>query len=189
MKLLPFFFILTFLFAGPMAKAQTEPEQSPVRVLEERPAPREEEPLTWRDKIRFGGSFGGQFGSFTNINISPLVGYNISDGTTVGGGVSYIYTKVFNSSFSYFGGRGFVMRRVFPNIFAQAEYEFLSVPTSRQGERKWVGLPMIGGSYSQPISGRFALNFTALYNLNFTGNPNAAFLPYNSPWVIRVSFF
>ncbi len=189
MKLRQYLYILVFTMGAISATAQTEPDQSPVRVLEERPAPREEEPLTWREKIRFGGSFGGQFGSFANINISPLIGYNISDGTTLGGGITYIYTKFPGGSFSYFGGRTFAMRRIFPNLFAQVEYEFLSVPTSRVGERKWVGLPMIGGTYSQPISGRFALNFTALYNLNYTGNPNANFLPYNSPWVIRVSFF
>lgn len=44
-------------------------------------------------KLTFGGNIGMQFGNYTMIDISPQVGYNITNSFNAGGGISYTYFK------------------------------------------------------------------------------------------------
>lgn len=46
-----------------------------------------------KSKLSLGGSFGLQFGDYTLINISPQIGYDLSDHYTVGTGFGYSYYK------------------------------------------------------------------------------------------------
>ncbi len=51
-------------------------------------------------KLTFGGGLGLQFGDYTLINISPQVGYNITNFLNVGAGISYIhYSEKYDHDF------------------------------------------------------------------------------------------
>jgi hypothetical protein len=154
--------------------------------------------LTFKERIRLGGSFGLSFGTFTNINLSPMAGYQITDKLVggVGATVMWFKAKNFGVNAVYYGGRGFLMYNVIPIINIIAEYEALNVETdtfTKYNARKWINSPMVGASYSQPTGGRFikAVHFTALYNINYNnqiddyGNNIS---PYGSPFVFRVTF-
>lgn len=45
----------------------------------------------WKDRIVVGGNLGAQFGSSTYIEVSPIVGYKVTDKFTAGIGFSYQY--------------------------------------------------------------------------------------------------
>jgi len=157
-------------------------------------------PMPILDRLRLGGSFGLGFGTVTNINLSPMAGINLPDKLVAGVGVTYLWfnSRRFNINRSYYGGRSFLMYSLLPMITLQAEYEGLNVQyynnVDRRYVRKWIGSPMLGAAYTQPLNGRFTrgVHMTLLYNLNhqnqlnpFTGQ---SISPYNSPFVFRVTF-
>lgn len=151
------------------------------------------------DRLRLGGSFGLSFGTVTNINISPMAGINLTDKLVGGIGVTYMWfrSRLFNVNSSYYGGRTFLMYSVLPMANIQAEYEVMNVSYRRnvqENVRQWIGSPMVGGSYTQPLGGRFTRNvhMTLLYSLNYQNQLNPFtgqnISPYNSPFVFRVTF-
>ena len=157
-------------------------------------------PTPLLDRLRLGGSFGLGFGTVTNVNLSPMVGLNITDKLVGGVGATYMwyYSKRFNVNSNYFGGRSFLMYSVLPMVTLQAEYEGMNVQyynsTERRYVRTWIGSPLIGGAYTQPLGGRFtrSVHMTVLYNLNYQNqlNPYSGqnISPYSSPFVFRVTF-
>lgn len=76
---------------------------------------------TWE----FGGSLGLSFGDYTNINISPQIGYRFNQYFSLGGGVSYNYydDKDYDYSLNYLGFNMYM--RIYPvryfMIFGQPE--------------------------------------------------------------------
>lgn len=154
----------------------------------------------WTEKITFGGNFGLQFGQVTQINISPLIGYRITDKFVAGGGPSFIYTsyKIYGRKFenTILGGRTFAQHVIFDNLSARGEFEYLSIeyPTLNTSgtdiinKREWVANPLLGLSYSLPLGRRSSFNITALYNLNYTNELNRRYLYGASPFVIRAGF-
>lgn len=151
-------------------------------------------PPSWRDKVRFGGNFGAQFGNITFIDVSPLAMYQVSDQAQVGVGITYQYVRFRNfglqnsSGNSIFGGRFFTRYFLFPGIFAQGEYEVLNNtyydPLVNELRRDWIPAGFVGGGYSQQVSGRAAFNVTILYNLLYEQYRSRSI--YASPLVIRM---
>ncbi len=149
---------------------------------------------SWRDKVRFGGNFGVQFGSITFINVSPLVMYQTSDRAQIGVGITYQYVRFNYSNLqsstgsSIFGGRVFARYFLFPGIFAHGEYEMLNNtyydPLVNELRRDWIPAGFVGGGYSQQLAGRAAFNVTILYNLLYQQYQSRSV--YASPWVIRM---
>ncbi len=159
-------------------------------------------------RLRFGGGIGPfQFGSVTQLGISPVVAYNASERLILGVGLSYVYTHykaggyygfVNASTTTQVGGKGFAMYEVVPelvpNLYAHAELESTTLSSKADGTATSYTAnytaPLIGVTYMQPISRRFGINLTALYNLNYSSNPtNLSYYLYSSPIVLRVAFF
>lgn len=211
--LLSCLFIITLAISSRVS-AQTDEYYRPDTVRKERPVRKEFPPveerkapvepqkveselkdLPFKDRIRAGGSFGLGFGTFTNVNISPMVGYQITDKLVGGVGATLMWFKsrYFGYNTVNYGGRGFLMYQVVPVVNIIAEYETLNVPMSYQ-KRKWLSSPMIGASYSQPTGGKLirAVHFTALYNVNYNNQIDPYngenLSPYGSPFVFRVTF-
>ncbi len=118
-----------------------------------------------------GGNIGLQVGSFTNIDISPLIGYKITKGLSAGVGLTYQYTSFSGRGGSNYGGRLFVRQFIFRSLFAQTEYESLSVKTSRLNEssmiieeRKGINAYLVGLGYRQTLGDRAGVEFTLSYN-------------------------
>ncbi len=156
-------------------------------------------PRNFEDRLRAGGSFGLRFGSVNHVNISPAVGYELTEKLVAGIGGTFMWYRYryYDTNTIYYGGRTFLMYSVIPQININAEYEALNVEKAYQ-KRTWIGSPMIGASYTQPLGAKLVkgVHLTILYNLNYnnqvdySAGPAAArnISPYASPWVFRVTF-
>jgi len=146
-----------------------------------------EEQDTFFDRVYVGGNFSLQFGNITAIDISPLAGYMFDQNWSAGLGISYQYLRYndFDVSTNLYGGRAFVRRNLFDNIFAYAEYENLNFelfnPFDASLSREWVAGFFVGGGIFYPIGPRSGFNFTVLYNLKYDDLRS----PYTSPIVVR----
>ncbi len=144
------------------------------------------------DRVYTGGGIGLQFGSQTFVNISPLIGYRLTEKFSMGVSATYLYYryKDYNPAYSYssntYGGSVFSRYLIFENLFAHVEYELLRLEVrdnvSRLLGSKDVTSVLVGGGYRQMLGDRSSINLMLLYNLNET-----TYSPYQNP-IIRISF-
>ena len=160
--------------------------------------PETEEDVPFKERLYFGGNFGFQFGTLTNIEVSPLVGYMITPEFSMGLGATFQYVKgeyfnpFFNTVIKYdskiYGGRVFGRYNVGSDLFLYTEFESISneYPSFDEDRlvREWIPGFFVGGGYTQSISGSFGFNVTILYNLAHDDIKS----PYGSAWVIRGGF-
>lgn len=161
-------------------------------------------PVSFKDRLFFGGNVGLGFGGGNNstgfyAELSPLVGYKITDRWSAGPGFinQYKYEKFTLSpgnpkefeSYNY-GIRFFTQYLVFSTFFVHGEYEALSYnylsynPFNGdiQQFRRNVESLFIGGGYRSYINDRSAIDITVLFNLN-----ESRYSPYPNP-IFRVGF-
>lgn len=144
------------------------------------------------DRVYTGGGIGLQFGSQTYVNISPLIGYRLTEKFSVGLSGTYLYYKYkdYNPIYSYssntYGGSVFSRYLIFENLFAHVEYEILRLQVrdnvSRLLGKRDITSVLVGAGYRQMLGERSSINLMILYNLNET-----AYSPYQNP-IIRLSF-
>jgi hypothetical protein len=189
-------FIIAFLVFSFSLFAQVE---EPVRI-EGKKKPAEEKPK-FSDRLVFGGDIGLSVGTYTYINISPAVGYRLTDRLTVGLGPIYVYEndKYYNFESSMYGGKvitSFTVLRStdinpnfqFGNLILHLENEVLNVePYSLQtgqlsGNRLWIDNFLVGGGLSQSIGSKFNVSILVLWDVT-----NNAYSRYSNP-VFRVGF-
>lgn len=152
--------------------------------------PQSEHPIL--DRMFFGGSLGLQFGSATYIDVSPLVGYKITEKLHAGVGATYIYYKVKDTYYNYsyetsiYGGRIFGRYYFLDNLFGHLEWEILNmdVPSTNtiNGVQSYdyirdnIMSLMVGGGYAQPIGSNAAITLMILWNLT-----EEQYSPYQNP--------
>ena len=141
------------------------------------------------DRLVFGGGLSAGFGTYTNIGISPIVGYRITDHFMAGVGLGYQYFRVRNGLVNPQGGYQDSKLNVFTpsvwaryafleNFFAQAEYEYnaityndLAFDPNGSGNvitvNRKVSVPavLVGGGLRQRITDRSSLLLTVLFNV------------------------
>lgn len=156
----------------------------------------EKRPQTFKEKIFYGGSLGLQFGNLTLVDLSPMIGYKLTSRVGIGISPTYKYYKY--KGYDYLGnsysqqshvlGAGLFGRvLIFDNIFAHAEYEYL---TYRSKDMNGSGLPnvteytsvLVGAGYREQIASNAYMYLLLLWNLNETIDS-----PYTNP-VIRAGF-
>lgn len=149
------------------------------------------------DRIFFGGGLGLQFGTITLIDISPVVGYRVTEKLETGIGLTYKFYK-YNDYYSLgsdlktniIGGSVFARYHILENLFAHVEYESLhyrydeyygsgSSITFDQRTAIYNSI-FVGGGYRQRISSGSYFFIMALWNLN-----DGAYSPYSNP-VLRM---
>lgn len=122
-------------------------------------------------RLTVGGGFGMTFGDYTIIDVSPTVGYFLTDELVVGLGGNYTYyeDKIFNFSTSLYGGRAFA-EYIFTDLpfIAHAELEVLNVEDFGDNSRVNIINPYVGGGIKQSFGGRSYFYIIALWNLNET---------------------
>ena len=149
---------------------------------------------TQPSKWYYGGSISFGFSSnYFSIGVQPIVAYKITPQLSLGGKVSYTYWSnssvdpTFNSS--NYGGSIFSRYRIIPQIYAQAEFAYMSyenaysVPNSStyQTERYWVPFLLLGGGYSQLLSPNVWAYVEILFDvLNDTNSPYDEWDPFIS---------
>lgn len=149
----------------------------------------------FQDRFFTGGGLGLQFGTVTFIDISPILGYMLTDNIAVGVGVTYNYyeDKRFDPVFStnIFGASAFAryyfLDSFLEKIFLHAEYEILNFEAMlvnaygfEYKDRIYVSGFLVGGGYREPIGARSFLSLTILWDVIEDINS-----PYINP-VIRV---
>jgi len=154
-----------------------------------------------KQRFFFGGSFGLQFGTVTNIEVAPLAGIWLLPRVAVGAGPSFLFYKDPFGRTSIYGGRAMLqltmiqdLNNLIPiglntGIFACAEYEALSLErafftTGSDGSRRmYYGSFLAGAGISQPTGKRSSMNITFLWCV--TGNEYGI---YDTP-EIRIEFY
>lgn len=149
-----------------------------------KPADNKPKGFQW-NKVFVGGNIGAQFGSITVVNISPIIGYRITERLAAGVGATYIYYnyKAIRFSSSIYGGSVFGRFYLLENIFAHAEYELLNVDSyDFPGTRTNIENIYVGGGFRQALGGRSYMTILALWNIN-----ESKYSPYGNP-IIRMGF-
>lgn len=140
---------------------------------------------SFSDRLFFGGNFGLMFGTITYVEISPLVGYRITERLSAGPGVSYIYLQDnrFGLSTSIYGGRLFARYNITDYLFGHGEYEVLNreSPYSLEGRINVTSI-FVGVGYRQRIGPNSFLSIMGLWNLN-----DSEYSIYRNP-IIRMGF-
>lgn len=146
----------------------------------------------FKSHLYFGGGFGLQFGYMTLIEVSPLVGYNITPKFSIGLSPTYKFYK-YNDYYgqnldlktNVWGGSIFSRYYIFENVFAHVEYESLLYNTQTPGypeTKQQFNSFFVGGGYNQRIGGNSGMYILVLWNLNDTQDS-----PYINP-ILRVGF-
>ena len=146
------------------------------------------------DRLFFGGGFGLSVGDYTDIELSPIVGYYVTPRWAVGVGVVYEY---YNNKYHWYdlglnryerfethiwGGRIFTNYVIVNNVndwipfglnfrvFAHVEYETLSYEKRFFNHdatgRELQNSFLAGGGLRFPMGQRSSMNLTILWNLN-----------------------
>lgn len=145
-----------------------------------------EQKVPLRDRLSFGGNFGLQLGNPTLIDLSPTVGYRVTEKFMPGLGVTYIYYG-FNSggqrySTNVYGGTAFARYNILQQLFLHTEFEMLNYQAFDENGRQWVPAWLAGGGYAQPLGASSSVNIMVLWNLLERADRPSL---YNNP-IIRV---
>lgn len=161
---------------------------------------REEAPPI-KERLFYGGSLGLMFGTITDIQVSPVIGFWVLPRVAVAVGPTYRYYKDQIDRTAIYGGRSYLqlvvikdLSSVLPlgvhtGVFLHFEDELLSLKTSfwknpppYMTDRFYVNTVLAGAGISQQIGRRFSLNFMVLWPLNDSG-----YNIYSKP-EIKISF-
>jgi hypothetical protein len=189
--------IIAFLACSISLFAQVE---EPVQI-EGKKKPVDEKPK-FSDRLVFGGDIGLSVGTYTYINVSPAVGYRLTNRLTVGLGPIYIYEnyKNYNLESSMYGAKvitSFTVLRgtdINPNfqignLILHMENEVLNVKPLvpdqygwAYGNRLWIDNFLVGGGLSQSISSKFNVSVLILWDVT-----NNVYSPYSNP-IFKIGF-
>lgn len=130
-----------------------------------------------------GGGGGLQFGPETNIEVSPVFGYHLSNVFSVGIGGTYQFYKsrYYGDQFDIFGGRVFFRAQPIRPFFLHLEYEMLTYKTNifsptREYENV-ISENLLGGiGYREYISEKLSSYVMLMYNFNMN-----IYTPYSNP--------
>ena len=146
------------------------------------------------DHLFFGGNLGITLGSYTYINISPIVGYRIQANFSAGVGIIYEYfndkrVQGYEYTTSIYGGKIFTQYVLLDKIILYGENNIISlekryfdVTNNFPNDGRYIiDVPWIGGGLYQKM-GNGGAYILFLFNLNQNRNS-----PYN-PYEFRVGF-
>jgi hypothetical protein len=153
-----------------------------------------------KERLFFGGSFGLQIGTYTDIEVSPVIGLWLLPRLAMAVGPDYRFYKDPDYSTDIYGGSAYMqfvviqdINSVIPlgvhaGIFLHAENELLSLQTSfwkdppYKSDRFYLNTLLTGFGISQPVGRRSSLDMMFLWALNVS-----QYNLYSNP-EIRVSF-
>jgi hypothetical protein len=137
-----------------------------------------------KERLFFGGSFGLQFGTYTDIEVSPVIGLWLLPRLAVAAGPDYRFYKDPDDRTDIYGGSAYMqfvviqdISSVIPlgvhaGIFLHAENELLSLQSSfwkappYRSDRFYINTLLAGGGLSQQIGRRSSLDMMILWALN-----------------------
>ena len=153
-----------------------------------------------RERLFFGGNIGLMFGSYTNIDVSPIIGFWVLPRIAVAAGPNFRYFKDPYGSTTIYGGKVYTeiiflqdLNNLLPlgihlGLFLHGEYEGLSLESAffksppYESERFMLNTFLAGGGIRQMLGPRSSMNITFLWAFDDSG-----YGIYGNP-EIRVSF-
>lgn len=145
---------------------------------------------SFKDRMYVGGGLGLGGGTdyygnnYFYVQVSPILGYMITNNFSAGVIVPYQYVRYKNIGTSNQYGVSPFLRYSINPIFFQAEYDVLSVNSPYVETRQIYNRALGGIGIAQPLGqGRGAVNALAMYDFAYQNNGIFA-----SPWVIRIFF-
>ena len=139
----------------------------------------------------FGGGLGGGYSTYSSyIQITPIIGYSVSPKFQIGTRLTYLHQwyKDFNNvkyNYNIYGGSLFLRYLFWKMLYAQAEYEILSVPDYNSPDAKvnrTVNSLFAGLGFMQPVGEKAFFTVSVLYNFL-----EDQYSPYGNP-LVRVGF-
>lgn len=120
-----------------------------------------------------GGDLGLQFGTFTVINLAPVIGYKATEKLGIGVGPIYTYVndKTYSPAYetSMFGGRVFGQYKATENILLYSEYQVVNAEVlddfTYKPIRRDIPVWFVGGGYVSPIGRNSAFMLMVLFDL------------------------
>lgn len=140
-----------------------------------------------RERLFYGGNFGLQFGTITDIQVSPVIGIWLLPRIAVAVGPDYRFYKYGTEKTNIYGGKAYIelvliqdLNKLIPlgantGIFVHLEDELLNLESSfwknppYLTERFKVNTILAGGGISQQMGRRSSLNIMALWALSDSG--------------------
>lgn len=135
----------------------------------------------FKERLFFGGNFGLQVGSLTDIQVAPVVGFWVLPRVALAVGPDYRFYSFYKNSTHLYGGKGYVeltllrnINSVIPigantDIIAHLEDEMLSLESAFfkdppfTSKRFLTNTILAGGGLSQQIGKRSSLNIIVLW--------------------------
>lgn len=143
------------------------------------------------DRMYTGGNLGFQFGRETFAEVSPILGFQITDQFSAGIGLTYQYYKYQDVQYklesNVYGGKLFGRYFFTDFLFGYAEFEHLNLdafdfyPKKRRVD---VESLLGGGGYFQRFNENSNSGLFAMILYNFT---ESAYTPYSNP-IVRIGF-
>lgn len=165
---------------GPEKKANEE------ELIEEIPEEKKDTTtVKLKHRIYFGGTIGAQFGSYTFIDFSPMMGIKLNKVVSFGAQSTFQYLSYNSQNYSsnILGISGFTRVKVYSELFFQAEYGVVNGNFNLVDEkRETLTNFLIGAGYSYVLDQHFKMYGTVLFNVLQT-----PYHPYQNP-LIRVGF-
>ena len=134
-----------------------------------------------KSKLFVGGNLGLAFGTYTIINVSPLVGYQLSPFFAAGVGINYSYygynNGIYKNSQSYAGmsvfGRAYPVRQFFIQVQPELNYIWgTSTPNSGYQGYPTLKIPtqfipslLLGGGAAIPTGSNGAITISVMYDV------------------------
>lgn len=153
-----------------------------------------------RERLFYGGNFGLQFGTITDIQVSPVIGVWLLPRLAVAAGPDYRFYKYQSDRTNIYGLKTYMefvvvkdLGSVLPvgsntGIFLHIEDELLNLESSYWknppvfSKRFYINTILAGGGLSQQLGRRSSMNMMILWALNDSG-----YGVYSNP-EIRISF-
>lgn len=135
---------------------------------------------SFRERLFYGGNFGLQFGSVTDISISPIIGYWLFPRVAVAMGPEYRFYKFEENAYNIVGAKLYTelyivqdLANVIPirvnlGIFAHLEDEILNILSGSEGTYR-INTVLFGGGISQRIGVGSSANIMALWAVGGSG--------------------
>jgi hypothetical protein len=160
---------------------------------------REEAPPL-KERIFYGGSFGLQFGTLTDIQIAPVIGLWVLPRVAIAAGPDYRFYKYYTQKTQIYGVKTYAELTVLRNINSvipigtntdiifHVEDELLSLESAYfkdlpyKSDRFYLNTVLVGGGLSQQLGKRSFFNFLILWALDDSG-----YGVYNNP-ELRMTF-
>jgi hypothetical protein len=129
--------------------------------------------VPFKDRLYYDGNFNFAVGTNTFINISPRIGYKITENFSAGLGGKFWYfsSRDFFSNTRYsgslYGGGVFARRNITDNLFLISEYEVLNLGGlfSQPRQDFWQEFLFAGAGYQYRMGGALNLYVIAMYDI------------------------